>query len=120
MAESKDFGNDGETIARRYLEKNGYEILDTNWRVGHLEADIIAYKDERIIFVEVKTRKDDSHGTPDQFVDRSKQRAYIKIANAYMIQNNRNEEARFDIISVIINEQGTDIVHLREAYTTIG
>ena len=120
MVTTKEIGDDGETIARRYLEKNDYEILETNWRIGHHEADIIAYKDHKIVFVEVKTRKSADFGDPESFVDRNKQRSYIRIANAYILKNNREEEARFDIITVMINSEGIKVNHLIDAYTTIG
>ena len=77
MAKHNNIGKDGETIARRYLEQKDYLILETNWRKGHLEADIIAYKDNQIIFVEVKTRSTDIFGAPEEFVDLKKQKAYM-------------------------------------------
>ena len=67
-------GKEGEELARRYLEANDYLILETNWRIGHLEADIIAYKDNRIVFVEVKTRSEGMIARPMEAVDRQKQR----------------------------------------------
>ncbi len=122
MAEHNNLGALGETIARQYLEKNGYLILETNWRVGKLEADIIAYKDNLIVFIEVKTRTTDYYGDPEDFVDRKKQKAYIRLANAYILRYNRTEEARFDIISIIIGspESEPQVKHIVNAFTTIG
>lgn len=120
MAKHNTTGKDGEELARRFLEKNEYLILETNWRVGRLEADIIAYKDDRIVFVEVKTRGSEAFGSPEHFVDLKKQKAYIRLANAYILQNKRTEEARFDIISIVNNPDGPEIKHLINAYTTIG
>lgn len=120
MAEHNNLGALGETIARQYLEKNDYLILETNWRVGKLEADIIAYKDDCIVFIEVKTRTSDCYGDPENFVDRKKQKAYIRLANAYILRNNRTEEARFDIISIIINGSEPQVKHIVGAFTTIG
>ena len=120
MAKHNDLGNEGERIARQYLSEQGYLILESNWKYGHLEADIIAYKDERIVFVEVKTRATDLYGEPEEFVDLKKRRAYIALANAYVLQKDRHEEVRFDIIAVIINSQGSKVHHLEGAYTTVG
>lgn len=120
MAKHNDFGQQGEAAAQRYLVEQGYKILDTNWRMGHLEADIIALKDEVIAFVEVKTRSGETFGEPETFVDLKKQRAYIRLANNYVLQKNRYEEARFDIISVVINETGLKLNHIPRAFTTIG
>lgn len=119
MAKHNELGKEGETIARRYLEQQDYEILETNWRVGHLEADIIAYHDRRIVFVEVKTRTSDQYGAPEEFVDRKKRQAYIRLANAYILRNDRPEEARFDIVSVIFGEGEPQVEHLVNAYTTV-
>jgi len=120
MAKHNSTGKEGETYARKYLEENEYLILETNWRFGHLEADIIAYKDNRIVFIEVKTRGTDAYGAPEQFVDRKKQKAYIRLANAYILLNRRTEEARFDIISIVNKPEGAEIKHFINAYTTIG
>ena len=120
MAKHNNIGKEGETIARRYLEQNDYLILETNWRKGHLEADIIAYKDNQIIFVEVKTRSTDIFGAPEEVVDLKKQKAYIRLANAYILKHDRNEEARFDIIAIVMKDDGPIINHIENAYTTIG
>lgn len=120
MAEHNDFGKQGEEAAVRYLVQHDYEILETNWRLGHLEADIIARKDGVIAFVEVKTRSGETFGEPETFVDRKKQRAYIKLANAYVLQKQCPDEARFDIISVVINKTGFKLNHIQRAFTTIG
>ncbi len=120
MAQHNDKGKDGEILARRYLEQADYEILDINWRYGHLEADIIAYHDQHIVFIEVKTRQSDDFGEPESFVDEKKRRAYIRLANAYITQNNRDEEARFDIVSVVSNDGGVTIKHIENAFTTVG
>lgn len=120
MAKHNDIGKIGETLARQYLEKQEYLILETNWHIGKLEADIIAYKDNLIVFVEVKTRTSVEYGEPEEFVKSKKRQLYIRLANAYILKNNRTEEARFDIISVIINGQDYKIKHLVNAYTTVG
>lgn len=120
MAEHNDKGKQGEALAIRFLIDNDYHILETNWRLGHLEADIIARKDNYIVFVEVKTRSSDLYGSPEIFVDRRKQRSYIRLANAYILQNNRQEEARFDIITVILGLGQCKIEHIPHAFSTIG
>ena len=56
MAIHNALGKAGEDAAAAYLERNGYEIRDRNWRKNHLELDIVATKDNELIIVEVKTR----------------------------------------------------------------
>lgn len=120
MARGNDIGRRGEDIARRHLLDEGYEIVDTNWRFGHLEVDIIAYSEGLLVFVEVKTRSTATFGSPEEFVDRRKQRAYIRLANAYVLQHNRNEEVRFDIIGILYRENDYELTHLKGAFTTVG
>ena len=57
MAKHNELGKEGEVIARRYLEQQDYEILETNWRIGHLEADIIAYHDHHIVWLPGRIRR---------------------------------------------------------------
>ena len=120
MADHNDKGEWGEQIARQYLEKQDYGILETNYRYGKAEADIIAYDDGMIVFVEVKTRSNTDYGEPEDFVDRTKQRAYIRLANQYLIEKNRIEEARFDIIAIHIDNDGYHINHLKDAFSAVG
>ena len=82
MAEHNDTGMQGEALARRHLEEQGFAIMETNWRRGKYEVDIIAYKEGLIVFAEVKTRNSTDYGNPEEFVDRKKQKAYIRLADA--------------------------------------
>ncbi|MCQ2278241.1 MAG: YraN family protein [Bacteroidales bacterium] len=120
MALHNTMGKIGEEMACRYLKEQGYEILDVNWKMGHWELDIIARKDGWVVFVEVKTRKNSTFGNPEDFVNRKKQLLCIKAANAYIIQHNIEEEARFDIIGVVLNETGYKIEHIPNAFNCLG
>lgn len=120
MAEHNDFGKRGEELARHYLEEHGYEIVERDWHIGHHDVDIIAHRDKEFVFVEVKTRRDNAFGEPEEFVDRKKQRAYIRLADTYVQRHNIEEEVRFDIISIIINQQEYHIKHIVRAFSAIG
>lgn len=120
MENKNSLGSIGEKLAREHLEAEGYAIIDTNWRLGRLEADIIAYYEGTLVFVEVKTRQNDKLGQPEEAVTRSKQRGYIKLANAYMLQHRRQEEVRFDVISIIINSTDFQLKHIVGAFSAIG
>lgn len=119
MVRTENIGKEGEQLAREYLIKNGYAILETNWRRGKNEADIIAYMEGVIVFVEVKTRSSVEHGQPEEFVDRYKQRAYIHLANSYVIEQQRDEEVRFDIIAIEMAETEIKINHIENAFCAI-
>lgn len=116
MTDTREIGNEGEMLARDYLLQQGYAILECNWQYGHLEIDIIAMKEDILAFVEVKTRSSAAVSEPQMAVNQQKQRNIIRAANAYILKNGFNCEARFDIITVIKNEKGTTIEHLPDAY----
>ena len=120
MAQHNKIGNIGEQLARQYLEEKGYAIMETNWRRGKLEVDIIAYKEGLIVFAEVKTRSRTDYGNPEEFVTIDKQRAYVRLADKYIIEHNREEEVRFDIISVEMEGTNYHITHLENAFSAVG
>lgn len=116
MPNNTEKGNRGEELAGNYLIKKGYSILDKNWRSHHLELDIVAFKDNVLVVVEVKMRAGDSYGKPEDFVSLKKQKNTIKAANAYIVEKNIDYETRFDIVSIIDNLHETTIEHITEAF----
>ena len=78
MNKKDELAKEGENIATKYLIDNDYEIICRNWFKNHLEIDIIAKKNNRLIIVEVKTRNTDFFGNPQDFVSRKKQSNLIK------------------------------------------
>ena len=114
---TKDIGDIGECAAAKFLKKNGYKILRRNYRKPYGEIDIIAQKGENIAFVEVKTRKSDSYGTPSEFVTLSKQRKLKKTAYTYIQENDLEAEFTFDIIEVYLKRQKIEnINHIVNAF----
>ena len=105
MPSKTEKGKLGEEIAKKFLEDQGYKILEMNWRFDHKEIDIIALKDEEVVFVEVKSRKNTNFGRPEEAVDDKKQNFLIEAAEAYLENNEINLNARFDVISIINNSQ---------------
>jgi putative endonuclease len=116
MSEANELGKQGEEIATTYLLKQGYIILDTNWRAGRNEIDLIARDKDFLVIVEVKSRSSSAFSEPEEAVTREKQQALIRAANAYIFKKNINMEARFDIISIIHNKNETRINHLKDAF----
>lgn len=117
MAEHNELGKIGEEIAVAELVKKGYQILETNYRFGRDEVDIIAKIEEYIVFVEVKTRANNYMGEPEEAVSRSKQQRIIKVANHYLIENDLDNEGRFDIFGIILNQGNKSIKHIIEAFS---
>ena len=116
MSEANELGKQGEEIATTYLLRQGYIILDKNWRAGRNEIDLIAKDKDYLVIFEVKSRSKDAFGEPEEAVTRDKQMALIRAANAYIFKHNISLETRFDIISIIHNKNETRINHLKDAF----
>lgn len=116
MAEHNELGKLGEEMAAEYLRKNGYAILQTNWVFQKAEIDIIAQKGNVLAIVEVKTRSTIDFGLPQDFVKPKKIGLLVKAVNEYIIQNDVDAEARFDIISIYKNKGEYVVEHLEDAF----
>ena len=117
MAEHNNFGRKGEALAKGFLEAAGYEILEENWTFLKSEVDLIAYKEAKIIFVEVKTRNSNRYGDPEDFVLDPKQQQMTLAADEYIYLMNHQGEVRFDIISILFNKNGEHVLnHIEDAF----
>jgi putative endonuclease len=81
---SRDIGALGEKIAAEYLTGLGYMIRERNFRSREGEIDIIAEKDDFLVFIEVRTRTSTSYGTPEESVTAQKKERLIALAEAYI------------------------------------
>lgn len=117
MAWHNDLGHIGEDMAVDYLQQNGYCILERNWKnKGHKEIDIIAIKDNVLVFVEVKTRRHGSLTTPLSAVDGRKQHRICLAADSYIKTYRIDSPYRFDVICVVYNEKASNIEHIEGAF----
>lgn len=116
MATHNELGELGEELAVEELKKNGYEIVERNWRHKKAEVDIIARKNNVLAIVEVKTRSSDYMGNPEDFVSPKKIKMLVEAVNEYVISKNLNVEVRFDIIAIIKNENRLTLEHLEDAF----
>lgn len=111
MTERQVRGALGEDAAVEYLRKNGFQIVERNWRVGKSEVDIIATRYDEIHFIEVKTRKAASLTSPEDAINHQKVRALRRAASAYMAHSCSNLEPCFSLIAIeVVGEQ---VVELR-------
>ena len=104
---TSDKGHRGEALAAKQMEKMGYEILKRNYYALKGEIDIIAKKDNYIVFTEVKYRQNEEMGTPAEAVDYKKQQNIIRAAKVYMAENCLLEEGydfRFDVAEVLTQD----------------
>lgn len=116
MAEHNDLGILGEQLAKEYLIKKGYEILETNWRYLKAEIDIIAKKDKLLAIVEVKTRTSSFFGNPEEFITKSKIKLLISATDFYVQKRDLDLNVRFDVIAIVKNEKQTKINHIMDAF----
>ena len=114
---NQELGLYGENLAASYLKKQGHEILVRNFRMQHLEVDIVTKFNDKIHVVEVKTRHTAEIGEPWRAVTRAKQRQIIKVANHYMQSKDIELETQFDIISIVHNGFRTDLEYIDDAFT---
>ncbi len=116
MAEHNEFGHTGEEMAADYLRQQGYTIMDLNWRSGHKELDIVAEKDNRLIFVEVKSRCNTNYGRPEDAVNNRKIRRIVLAADAYVRCYKLDLPVRYDIITVTGKGSSARIEHIEDAF----
>jgi len=117
MASHNDLGKKAEEMAAEFLIKNGYQILLRNFRYQKAEIDIIAEKDNLIIITEVKARSTDAFMLPQEAVNKRKISLIVSAANHFMEEFNKNQEVRFDIISVLPDEKGKLVIeHIVDAF----
>jgi putative endonuclease len=117
MPTKKEIGNIGEEHAVKYLLDKGYSIEQRNWRFSRAEIDIIAKYKEALIFIEVKTRSYTYYGQPEEAVKPWQEALIIDAANAYMRMVDHDWEIRFDIISIVLKEEGNfELKHFEDAF----
>lgn len=116
MAQHNEFGKQGEEEAMHYLNANGYQILERNYRYQHAEIDLIAQKDKMIIFIEVKARSSTAFGNPEEFVSYTKVRLIKKAAEHYIFAKDWQHDVRFDIVAIVRTGGEMKIKHIEDAF----
>lgn len=107
MAYRNILGKRGEEIAKEYLISKGYYIVQTNFRCKIGEIDIIARKDDYLIFVEVKTRINENYGKPVESISQHKVKKIIYTAKVYLSMKKQHDiNVRFDVIEVMVDNNG--------------
>lgn len=111
-------GRKGERLACRFLMRRGYDILTRRYRRGSGEVDIIAFEEETLVFIEVKTRSSSKYGEPWEFVDWKKRHVLRRTAESFIADNDLGRYAyRFDIVSVLVSKGSeADVKLFRNAF----
>jgi putative endonuclease len=111
-----ELGKIGENWACEHLVEKGFCILERNYRYQKSEIDIIAQKNELLIFVEVKLRTTVEFGYPEDFVNKKKKKLLMNAINEYLSVNQSFKLIRFDIISILLTEKSPQILHFEDAW----
>lgn len=106
-----------EKIAKNYLLQGGFQILEENFNCRLGEIDVIATKDNRLYFIEVKGRLNTDYGYPRESVNRQKQKRIISAAKYYLMLRGADDLfCQFDVIEIIIDNK--EINHIENAFWT--
>jgi putative endonuclease len=121
----REIGVLGESLAEKYLQQNNYIVVQKNFRTRFGEIDIIAISPDKkfLCFIEVKTRKQNLFGSPQEAVDERKTRKILSVAEEFLFSHykvqeleTKNLDVRFDIISVEITPDNVRIEHIENAF----
>lgn len=100
MAEHNLLGKKGEELAAAFLTSKGYHILHRNWRYSYFEIDIIATKDSKLHFVEVKMRTSMRYGMPEDSVTKRKFKKLLAAADEFLHLHPQYRHVQYDVLSI--------------------
>ncbi len=111
------FGREGEERAARYLAEQGWTIIARNWRWGGGELDIVAREGSWLVFVEVRSRRGDALGSPEESVTPGKQARLARLATTYVAECGWDGPWRIDVLALRCDRSGRllELNHYRDA-----
>jgi putative endonuclease len=114
---NKNTGDKGEEMAAEYIQQLGFIIVERNWRFRHCEADIIASKNNRLHFFEIKTRTSDKYGKPEESMSHKKMECLKNIAEEYQYRNPQWKYVQFDVLAIsIFHNQPVEYYYIEDVY----
>ncbi len=117
---SLSFGRRGEMAGWAYLVQHGFRILEKNYRCSLGEIDVVAEKDGRIRFIEIKTRRHRRFGSPEEAVSRGKQKQLGRLAQVYLKHRfEQNRAVSFDVVAIDWRESEEPEIRLIENAFTL-
>ena len=115
MAWNNNLGKWGEQLAVDKLVADGYSILKRNWRLGHIEIDIVALKDDTLVIAEVKTRSE-FDVDPLEAIDKGKKARMFRAARAYMKYTKYRYKPRLDLFAINGTPDNYRLEHIPDAF----
>lgn len=104
----------GEQIAYNFFSEKGFNIIHTNWRYGHCEIDIIASRNKVLHFIEVKTRRNETFGLPEDSINKKKMNNLITAAEAFTYKHPEWRRIQFDVLSIVLEQASNPEFYLLE------
>lgn len=116
MATHNELGTWGEDLAAAFLQKKGYVIIERNWRSGHRDIDLIALHDDAVVFIEVKTRRNQNFADPEAAINYMKLRNLRAAINHYVKYRRIDSRIQFDVVTIIGTQNDVEpiINHLED------
>lgn len=96
----------GEEIAKEFLKKKGYKIIEHNYKTKYGEIDLVCQRGKELIIVEVRTKTGENFGTPEESLDKKKIRKVWLNALAYAGKNNWKGDYRVDAVCIVLRPEG--------------
>ena len=117
----QSLGKAGEELAERYLKRQGYAIVERNYRCPLGEIDLIAIDKRAVVFVEVKTRRVDTSGAPLESVNGAKQQRLRRAALHYLTRHHlHGRDVQFDVVGISLRSDPPAVRHVRHAFDFSG
>lgn len=117
MTARQQLGVEGEALACAHLERQGYQVIGRNVRVGRCELDLIATRGRLVVFCEVRTRRSDALLDPAETIDRGKVGRVRKAAAQWLsAQELRFDQVRFDAASVVLSGASPALRYFEDAF----
>ncbi len=120
MGLTQDKGNEGEAIAKEFLETLGLKFIAANWRCKTGEIDLIFDDGNTRVFIEVRARNKTTFGEGDETVLWQKQKKLIRAAQYYQQKEKYWGDARFDVVSIVFDPpKNPQVSHIPDAFDTV-
>ena len=117
MKTKNELGRLGEELAEKYFCDRGYEILERNFRYLRYEIDIIAVKNEKIHFIEVKTRQTMRYGLPEDAVGEIKIGFLLRAGEAFLYKHPEYKKVQFDVLAIcMLPDQEIEYFLIEDVY----
>ena len=117
MATHNEIGKKGESLAADWLEKSGFTLLHHNWRHSHYEIDIIASRSNMLHFIEVKTRRSNRFGYPEESVSDRKMENLMQAAEEFLYRHPEWKKVQYDVLSITMGKnEEADFFLIEDVY----